>query len=106
MYVVTRTFRDAKGVFIAGTVVEPTDVRTFRSRLADRHIINVDECDIDRWGAFFKNRYGIDLLELVDKAEEAEIEAPVVNEVPATAEEVANDTTGKVVETTTEDVSW
>lgn len=95
MYVVTRTFRDAKGVFTAGTVVEPTDVRTFRSRLADRHIINVDECDMDRWVAFFKNRYGIDLLGLTTETEQAEI--PVVNEEPAAEE---------VVEETAEEAGW
>ena len=61
MYIVTRTFRDAKGIFKVGYRVAPADVRAFKSRLADKHIINVDTCDRDFWSEYFKNRYGIDL---------------------------------------------
>lgn len=61
MYIVTRTFRDAKGIFKVGDRVEPADVRAFKSRLADKHIINIATCDRDFWSEYFKNRYGIDL---------------------------------------------
>ena len=61
MYIVTRTFRDAKGIFKVGTQVEPTDVRAFKSRLADKHIINVDTCDQAFWSNYLMNKYGIEL---------------------------------------------
>lgn len=63
MYVVTRTFRDSNGVFSVGSIVGPTEVKTFKSRLQQRHIVDVNELNIERWATFFKNRYGIDLKE-------------------------------------------
>lgn len=63
MYIVTRTFRDANGVFGVGSIVDPTSVKTFRSRLQQRHIVDVDATNIAEWAEFFKNRYGIDLSE-------------------------------------------
>lgn len=63
MYIVTRTFRDANGVFEVGSIVDPTSVRTFKSRLQQRHITNVDEENIKEWAEYFKNRHGIDLSE-------------------------------------------
>lgn len=63
MYVVTRTFRDSNGVFSVGSIVDPTDVKTFKSRLQQRHIVDVNELNVERWATFFKNRYGIDLKE-------------------------------------------
>lgn len=61
MYVVTRTFRDSNGVFSVGSIIEPTEVKTFKSRLQQKHIVDVNEQNIERWAIFFKNRYGIDL---------------------------------------------
>lgn len=61
MYVVTRTFRDSNGVFSVGSIIEPTEVKTFKSRLQQKHIVDVNEQNIERWATFFKNRYGIDL---------------------------------------------
>lgn len=61
MYVVTRTFRDSNGVFSVGSIVEPTEIKTFKSRLQQRHIVDVNEQNIERWATFFKNRYGVDL---------------------------------------------
>ena len=61
MYIVTRTFRDANGVFEVGSIVDPTSVRAFKSRLQQRHITSVDEENIKDWAEYFKNRHGIDL---------------------------------------------
>lgn len=63
MYVVTRTFRDSNGVFSVGSIVDPTEVKTFKSRLQQKHIVDVNELNVERWATFFKNRYGIDLKE-------------------------------------------
>ena len=65
MFVVTRTFRDANGVFGVGSVVDPTSVKTFKSRLQQRHIVDINATNIDQWQPFFERRYGIDLNELL-----------------------------------------
>lgn len=85
MYVVTRTFRDKNGVFPVGSIVEPTGVRTFKSRLQQKHIVKVDEHNITRWANFFKNRYGIELTDKLSEVVAAEAayvakNGPVENE--------------------------
>lgn len=72
MYVVTRTFRDKNGVFPVGSIVEPTGVRTFKSRLQQKHIVKVDEHNITRWADFFRNRYGIELTDKLSEVVAAE----------------------------------
>ena len=74
MFVVTRTFRDANGVFEVGSIVDPTSVKTFRSRLQQRHIVDVDESSVAEWAEFFKNRYGIDLKDTLAEYLERDIE--------------------------------
>ena len=80
MYIVTRTFRDANGVFGVGSIVDPTSVKTFRSRLQQRHIVDVDERNLDEWVRYFKNRHGIDLSTVLTEYLDAqpEVEEPVV----------------------------
>lgn len=88
MYVVTRTFRDSNGVFSVGSVVEPTEVKTFKSRLQQKHIVDVSERNIDKWVSFFRNRYGLDLSnklkEYITKnsAETPVVETPQVSTKP------------------------
>lgn len=72
MYVVTRTFRDKNGVFPVGSIVEPAGVRTFKSRLQQKHIVKVDEHNITRWADFFRNRYGIELTDKLSEVVTAE----------------------------------
>ena len=74
MFVVTCTFRDANGVFEVGSIVDPTSVKTFRSRLQQRHIVDVDESSVAEWAEFFKNRYGIDLKDTLAEYLERDIE--------------------------------
>ena len=79
MYVVTRTFRDKNGVFPVGSIVEPTGVRTFKSRLQQKHIVKVDEHNITRWADFFRNRYGIELTDKLSEVVAAEAAYQAVN---------------------------
>lgn len=79
MYVVTRTFRDKNGVFPVGSIVEPTGVRTFKSRLQQKHIVKVDEHNITRWADFFRNRYGIELTDKLSEVVAAEDAYQAVN---------------------------
>ena len=94
MYIVTRTFRDANGVFEVGSIVGPTSVKTFRSRLQQRHIVDIDEANIAEWAEFFKNRHGIDLsdklaqyiakpVEFVEPAELTELAEAIESTEPS-----------------------
>lgn len=94
MYIVTRTFRDSNGVFGVGSVVDPTSVKTFRSRLQQRHIVDIDEANIAEWAEFFKNRHGIDLsdklaqyiagpVEVADSAEFTELAESIESTGPS-----------------------
>jgi len=67
MYIVTRTFRDANGVFGVGSIVDPTSVKAFRSRVQQKHIVDVNEANLPEWIEFFKNRHGIDLSDMLIK---------------------------------------
>ena len=68
MYIVTRTFRDSNGVFGVGSIVDPTSVKTFRARLQQRHIVDVNESNVQYWADFFKNRYNIDLAAMLESS--------------------------------------
>lgn len=106
MYIVTRTFRDANGVFKVGSVVEPTTVKAFKSRLQQRHIIDVNEQNIDKWSQYFINRHGIDLTEvLAGVAYDRPIQSDSTTQVVAedTSDEVEEATEDVIDEPTTEE---
>ena len=93
MFIVTRTFRDANGVFEVGSVVGPTSVKAFRSRLQQRHIVDVDETNIKEWALFFQNRHGIDLSDkLAEYLNKPEHRAPTKNTKPAAKKRTAKTT--------------
>lgn len=117
MYVVTRTFRDANGVFAVGSIVDPTTVKTFRSRLQQRHIVDVDERNVDEWARYFKNRHGIDLserlkayLEAQPEPEEPKVddsrEASSVPTPPEAIEEPVVEASEEEQTSSEEDESW
>ena len=87
MYIVTRTFRDANGVFGVGSIVDPTSIKAFRSRLQQRHIVDVDERNIEEWAKFFKNRHGIDLGDKLAEYLDASPEVEVRVDMQPTSEE-------------------
>jgi hypothetical protein len=45
-------------MLVPGTVVEPKDIKLFKTRLRDRNIIIVNEADFDKWNEYFKNKFG------------------------------------------------
>ena len=61
MFVVKRAFRDASGMVPAGSIIEPADIKRFRHRLLEGHIVEVNEHNFDKYADFFKQRYGVDL---------------------------------------------
>ena len=44
-----------------GSTVEPGAIKRFKSRLNDRHIVEVHEQDFEKWQRYFKERVGVEL---------------------------------------------
>lgn len=61
MFIVRRSFRGSRGPLVAGSIVEPADVKDFRYRLQQQHIVEVTEHNFERYQKFFKDRCGIDI---------------------------------------------
>lgn len=79
MFVVKRTFRDVSGMIPAGSIVEPAEIKRFKHRLLEGHIVEVNEQNFDKYADFFKQRYGIDLPMIEQpKVEQKTIEQPKV----------------------------
>ena len=69
---------------VLGSIVEPSTIKRFKSRLADGHIIEVTEQNFDKWRYVFKERYGVTLspvetvpVETVPKATVKKVAAKV-----------------------------
>jgi len=87
MYVVKRPFRDASGMFTAGTIVNPEVVKGFRYRVRESHLVEVTEKNFDEYADYFLQKYGVILgkegeTEEVPEAVEETVE--VVTEEPIT----------------------
>lgn len=61
MFVVRRSFRGPRGPISAGSIIEPADIRNFRYRLQEKHIIEVTEQNFNSYRVFFKQRFGVDI---------------------------------------------
>lgn len=61
MYVVRRAFRNFGQMMTPGSIVEPGAIKRFKSRLNDRHIVEVHEQDFEKWQKYFKERVGVEL---------------------------------------------
>ena len=61
MYVVRRAFRNFGQMMTPGSIVEPGVTKRFKSRLNDRHIVEVREQDFEKWQKYFKERVGVEL---------------------------------------------
>ena len=88
MYVVRRSFRNFNQMLEPGSVVEPGNVKRFKSRLNDGHIVEVTERDFDRWNAYFKGRFGVEI----------KVEAPKANTVDAPKAKTVDAPKAKTVE--------
>ena len=86
MYVVRRPFRNYGNIMVPGSIVEPSTIKRFKSRLTDGHIIEVTEQNFDKWQEVFKGRYGVTLQRIEDATvEDATVEDATVED--ATVEE-------------------
>lgn len=86
MFVVKRPFRDAAGMVSAGSIIEPADIKRFKHRVLEGHIVEVNEHNFERYADFFKKRYGVDLPPIVPaeptKSDVKPPEAPVEPKAP------------------------
>ena len=84
MFVVRRSFRGPHGPLKAGSVVEPADMKDFRYRLQQKHVVEVNEQNFDKYQKFFKSKYNVTLKPITEPKVEPKVE-PVV--IKATASE-------------------
>ena len=78
-FICRRAFRDAKGPISAGSIIDPADIKRFRFRLQEGHIVEVTEQNFEQYATLFEQRYGITL----PKLEEKEVKAKAKKEVKA-----------------------
>jgi len=91
MYVVKRPFRDASGMFTAGTIVNPEVVKGFRYRVRESHLVEVTEKNFDEYADYFLQKYGVVLGkegETTEAVETAKVEEAIAKEAPAKAAKV------------------
>lgn len=97
MFVVKRPFRDASGMFTAGTVVSPEAVKGFRYRVREGHLVEVTEKNFDEYADYFLHKYGVilgkegeteEVPEAVEEAAEVVTEEATVKEAPVQAAKV------------------
>lgn len=80
MFVVRRSFRGPHGPLKAGSVVEPADMKDFRYRLQQKHVVEVNEQNFDKYQKFFKSKYNVTLKPLTEPKVEPAVE-PVVEPI-------------------------
>lgn len=86
MYVVRRAFRNYGQTMLPGSVVEPGNIKRFKTRLKDRFIVEVTEQDFSKWNAYFVDKVGTP-IQVPDKVEVAEtVDAPAPKTVPVKVE--------------------
>ena len=92
MFVVRRSFRGPRGPISAGSIIEPADIRNFRYRLQEKHIIEVTEQNFNSYRVFFKQRFGVDIgaaKELASKCAKLEqLEQAIIDAEAKAATEV------------------
>lgn len=72
MFVVRRAFRNNNKMLTPGSVVEPGDIKLFKTRLRDRRIIEVTEQSLDMWESYFNQKYNASIkANLAEKADKS-----------------------------------
>ena len=72
MFVVRRAFRNNNKMLTPGSVVEPGDIKLFKTRLRDRRIIEVTEQSLDIWESYFNQKYNASIkANLAEKADKS-----------------------------------
>ena len=61
MYVVRRPFRNYGEVLTPGSIIEPGNIKRFKSRLSERVIVEVTAQTFDNWNEYFIEKFGVTL---------------------------------------------
>ncbi len=84
-FICRRAFRDAGGPIPAGSVIDPADIKRFRFRLQEKHIVEVTEHNFEQYATLFEQRYGITIPKLDEiplvESDEAEVDTEEKAEV-------------------------
>jgi hypothetical protein len=91
MYVVRRSFRNYGKMMLPGSIVEPGNIKWFKTRLKDRQIIEVTPQTLPTWNAYFVDKFGVSLIQ------EAPDDAPAEVAPEAQTESTAKTVTVKPV---------
>ena len=87
-FICRRAFRDAKGPVSTGSVIDPVEIKRFRFRLQEGHIVEVTEQNFEQYATLFEQRYGITIPKLDEvpskESDEKEAKAKAVKEAKAT----------------------
>lgn len=86
-FICRRAFRDAKGPVSTGSVIDPVEIKRFRFRLQEGHIVEVTEQNFEQYATLFEQRYGITIpkLDEVPSKESEKEEAKAAPVAKATA---------------------
>ena len=100
MFVVRRPFRNFGHVMAPGSVVEPGAIKQFKSKLRDHAIVEVPEQDFDRWNAYFKGKFGVEIaVPKTDDVKTDEVKTDDVKTDDVKSEPAKAKATAKVVVT-------
>ena len=85
-FICRRAFRDAKGPVPTGSIINPVEIKRFRFRLQEGHIVEVTEQNFEQYATLFRQRYGINIPKLdkipsKESEEEKELFAKRVEEL-------------------------
>lgn len=102
-FICRRAFRDARGPVSTGSVIDPVEIKRFRFRLQEGHIVEVTEQNFEQYATLFEQRYGITIPKLdevpskesdeekqVLEATEKEVKATPVAKATAKAKVIEN----------------
>lgn len=81
MFVARRAFRNCNQMILPGSVVEPGNIKWFKTRLKDRIIVEVAAHNFEQWYKYFKEKFGV-LLEQEPKQEPAKDAEQEIVDVP------------------------
>ena len=94
-FICRRAFRDAKGPVSTGSVIDPVEIKRFRFRLQEGHIVEVTEQNFEQYATLFEQRYGITIPKLDEvpskESDEKEAKAKAEEKAKAEAEEKAKE---------------
>jgi hypothetical protein len=92
-FICRRAFRDAKGPVSTGSVIDPVEIKRFRFRLQERHIVEVTEQNFEQYATLFEQRYGITIPKLDEVPSKESDEEKQVLEATEKAKKEAKATT-------------